>query len=204
MSSSKKLTCKGTFFYQVLSVWGPESHTPPPLTHCIRVYSILIHTGKGGEGQCRRVLYIPSLGWKNTNMTECTRDIGYLQYINSSKHLPQSPFTGQFFRRRHFACHSMSLILYDSSISLFFLSDSAIRIDRFIIRFHAGVVLDKHLMGTLQNKNFHRVIYFFIFSLPRLTLLPMPPPEIPLCRRMLGSNPGQLRTCDVGIGCQTF
>jgi hypothetical protein len=25
-------------------------YTPPPLTHCIRV-SILIHTGKGGEGE---------------------------------------------------------------------------------------------------------------------------------------------------------
>ncbi len=31
------------------------------------------------------------------------------------KHLPQSPFTGQFFRWRHFALPSMSLIfLYDS------------------------------------------------------------------------------------------
>ncbi len=28
-----------------------EPYTPPPfLTHCIRVYSILIHTGKGGRG----------------------------------------------------------------------------------------------------------------------------------------------------------
>ncbi len=32
----KKFTCKGTLI------------PPPPLTHCIRVYSILIHTGKGG------------------------------------------------------------------------------------------------------------------------------------------------------------
>jgi hypothetical protein len=34
-----------------LFFWGPEPHTPPPpYTHCIRVYSILIHTGKGREG----------------------------------------------------------------------------------------------------------------------------------------------------------
>ncbi len=33
-------------------------------------------------------------GWvENTNMTECTQEIGYLQSINSDKH----PFTGQFF-----------------------------------------------------------------------------------------------------------
>jgi hypothetical protein len=33
-------------------------------------------------------------GWvENTNMTECTQEIGYLQSINSDKH----PFTRQFF-----------------------------------------------------------------------------------------------------------
>jgi hypothetical protein len=29
-------------------------------------------------------------------MTECTQETGYLQSINSDKHLPQSPFTAQF------------------------------------------------------------------------------------------------------------
>ncbi len=29
-------------------------------------------------------------------MTECTQEIDYLQSINFDKHLPQSPFTGQF------------------------------------------------------------------------------------------------------------
>jgi hypothetical protein len=29
---------------------GPEPHTPSPFTHRLRVYSILIHTGKGGGG----------------------------------------------------------------------------------------------------------------------------------------------------------
>ncbi len=45
----KKLTWKG-LCGRCLSVWGPELHTPPPLTPCKRVYSILIHTGKGGKG----------------------------------------------------------------------------------------------------------------------------------------------------------
>ncbi len=50
----KQLTCKGTVrqvFY--LSEAPPPTvrpHTPHPLTHCIRVYSILIHTGRGGGG----------------------------------------------------------------------------------------------------------------------------------------------------------
>ncbi len=33
----------------------------------------------------------------NTNMTRCTQEISYLQCIKSDKHLPRSPFTGQFF-----------------------------------------------------------------------------------------------------------
>ncbi len=32
-----------------LSAWGQEPH-PSPLTHCILVYGILVHTGKGGGG----------------------------------------------------------------------------------------------------------------------------------------------------------
>jgi hypothetical protein len=36
-----------------------------------------------------------SKSWvEDSNMTECTQDIGYLQSINSDKHMPQSPFTG--------------------------------------------------------------------------------------------------------------
>jgi hypothetical protein len=34
----------------------------------------------------------------------------YLQSINSDKHLLQSPFTGQFFRRQHFTFVSIKLI----------------------------------------------------------------------------------------------
>jgi hypothetical protein len=39
----KKLTCKGTSPQVFICLC-----IPPPFTHCIRVYSILIHTGKGG------------------------------------------------------------------------------------------------------------------------------------------------------------
>ncbi len=65
-----------------------------------------VHTGKGGgghgmggelnqrEGERGNI----SQSWvENTNMTECTQEIGYLQSVNSDKNLPQSPFTGRFF-----------------------------------------------------------------------------------------------------------
>ncbi len=49
MSSSKKLTCKGTL-KQVLICLRPRTTYPTLLLSvCIRVYSKLIHTGKGGE-----------------------------------------------------------------------------------------------------------------------------------------------------------
>ncbi len=55
-----------------LSVWGPEPHIYALPTHCIRVYSILIRTGKGGgemnqrEGKGGN----SSQSWvENTNMT---------------------------------------------------------------------------------------------------------------------------------------
>jgi hypothetical protein len=94
------------FFQQKTSY----THTPPPpLTH-----SILIHTGKGGRVEPKRRGNrgeYRSQSWvENTNMTECTQEIGCLQSINSDKHLPQSPLTGQFFRWRHFALTSVSLI----------------------------------------------------------------------------------------------
>jgi hypothetical protein len=50
MSSSKNLTCKGTL-QQGVYLSEAQKPIPTPLTHCIREYSILIHTGKGGEGE---------------------------------------------------------------------------------------------------------------------------------------------------------
>jgi hypothetical protein len=43
---------------------------------------------------------------------------GVIQSINSNIHLLQSPFTGQFFRWRHFALPSMSLIFLRSDESI--------------------------------------------------------------------------------------
>jgi hypothetical protein len=77
-------------------------HIPPPypLTHIILYLFI---QGRGGdrveperreEGQQGRVQITSWI--EKTNMTECTEEIVYHQSINSDKHLPQSPFIGQF------------------------------------------------------------------------------------------------------------
>jgi hypothetical protein len=50
-------------------------------------------------------------------MTEWTQEIGDLQSINSDKQLPQSLFTSNFFRWRHFALTSMSLIFLSGGAS---------------------------------------------------------------------------------------
>ncbi len=47
MSKSKKMTCRGTLRQMFISP-RPRAHTLP-FTHCIRVYSIHFHTGKGGR-----------------------------------------------------------------------------------------------------------------------------------------------------------
>ncbi len=53
----KNFTCKGTLRQVFYLSEAPPSYDPifpSPLTHCIRVYSILIHTGKGGRGELTR------------------------------------------------------------------------------------------------------------------------------------------------------
>jgi hypothetical protein len=51
MSSSKKIDLERDF---AASIYLSEAQNPiPPLTHCIRLYSVLIHTGKGGGGSAR-------------------------------------------------------------------------------------------------------------------------------------------------------
>jgi hypothetical protein len=83
-----------------------------PLTYCIHTVS----QGRGGELNQRdgergkKGEYRSQSLFENTNMTECTQEIGYLQSIDSDKHLPQCPFKGQLFRQRHFALTSISLI----------------------------------------------------------------------------------------------
>jgi hypothetical protein len=72
----KKLTCKGTS-HQVFYLY--EAPSPPvtpyssPLTHCIRVYSILIPTGRGGELTREKVreALVHKAVCENTYMTDC-------------------------------------------------------------------------------------------------------------------------------------
>ncbi len=51
MSSSKIIDLKRYFAAGVYLSEAKNPIPPPPLTNCIRVYSILIHTGKGGGGR---------------------------------------------------------------------------------------------------------------------------------------------------------
>jgi hypothetical protein len=69
----KKLIYKETL-RQVFICLRPGAPYPPPITHCIRVYSILINTGKGERGGELREgeRGNSSQSWvKNTNMTDC-------------------------------------------------------------------------------------------------------------------------------------
>jgi hypothetical protein len=105
MSSSKIFTCKGTLRRVFFCLRPIPLPPPPPPTHCISVYSILIHKGKGGGGELNqregervnRGEYTSQSWVENTNKTECLQEIGYLQSINSDKHLPRSSFTRQTF-----------------------------------------------------------------------------------------------------------
>jgi hypothetical protein len=69
------------------------------------VYSEYLFTQgrwEGGELNQRegergnRVEYRSQSLVENTNMIECTQEIGYLQSKNSDKHLPRNPYTGKF------------------------------------------------------------------------------------------------------------
>jgi hypothetical protein len=50
----QKFTCRGLCGRCLSEAQNPKP--PPPLTHCIRVYCILIHTGKGGGGEMNQRL----------------------------------------------------------------------------------------------------------------------------------------------------
>jgi hypothetical protein len=101
MSSSKKFTCKGDFAACVYL--AEDQNLIPPPFHT--VYDTYLHREVEGElnqregerGNLQGRVQITS--WvENTNMTECTQEICFLYSLNSDKHLPQCPFTGQFFR----------------------------------------------------------------------------------------------------------
>jgi hypothetical protein len=80
----KKLTCKVTL-RQVFICLRPRTPYHHSITHCIRVYLYLFTRGKGegrelnqreGERDNRGEYRLQSLV-ENTNMTECTQEIGY-------------------------------------------------------------------------------------------------------------------------------
>jgi hypothetical protein len=83
-----KLTCKRTLrhvFYPSEAPFPPKmTPYPRPFTHCIRVYSILIHTGKGGGEELTREKVRGAIVHKASRKYQ--HDYLYLQSINSIKH----------------------------------------------------------------------------------------------------------------------
>ncbi len=80
-----------------VGVYLSETQNPIPPPPRIRLYSILIHTGKGvGGGRVE-----PERRLEGQQFTKLGRkyqhDCLYLQAINSdNKHMPHSPFTDQY------------------------------------------------------------------------------------------------------------
>ncbi len=105
----KKFTCKGTLRH-VLSVWGPEP--PPPPLYTIYVCTVYLFTqGSGDRGTWTVEPKRRGEGQHNSSQSCKGSRIPTvwlsLQSTNSYKHMPQSPFTGQFFRWRHLALMSI-------------------------------------------------------------------------------------------------
>ncbi len=72
-------------------VYLSEAQNP---LHAVYLYTVYLFTMEGGRVEPVRRLegqQFTKLGQKYQH------DWLYLHYINSDKHLPQSPFTGQFF-----------------------------------------------------------------------------------------------------------
>jgi hypothetical protein len=100
MSSSKKLACKKRDFAAVVYVSAAKNPIIPSPTYCLHVfllYTVYLFTREGGggvelnqrEGERGNRGEYRSQSWtENTNMTECTQEIGHLQSINSDKHPP--------------------------------------------------------------------------------------------------------------------
>jgi hypothetical protein len=95
MSSSKKLTCKGTFWQVFICLRPCMPYTPPPLTHCKSVYSTYTYSDRKGRGGGR---VEPEKRLEGQQFTKLGREHQHdwlcLQSINLHKHL-QSPFTGK-------------------------------------------------------------------------------------------------------------
>ncbi len=87
----KKMTWKRTLRHMLFCMRPRTLYT----VHCICVYRIIIHAGKGGGGRVE-----PERRLEGQQFTKLGRKYPlywlYLQSINSDKYLTQSPFTGQF------------------------------------------------------------------------------------------------------------
>ncbi len=74
---------------------GRTPYHPPPPLYTVYVFTVYLFTqGRGGGKLNQREGHrgnSPQSWVKNTNMTD-----GISSLLNSDKHLPQSPFTGQF------------------------------------------------------------------------------------------------------------
>ncbi len=96
-SSSENLPVKG-ICSRCLSFWAPEPRTPPPPLHTVYVYTVYLFTQREGVmgeelNQREGLRGNSSQSWVEKNQ----HDWMYLQFINSDEHLPQSPFTVNFF-----------------------------------------------------------------------------------------------------------
>ncbi len=107
MVSSKKMTCKGTLRQVLIRVYRLEIES---------VMLVFIFTTQLGElllsplslVQLSPLPPFPVRITKLSTRIQCVRGV-WGSGPQTDKHLPQSPFTGQFFIWRHFASPSMSL-----------------------------------------------------------------------------------------------
>ncbi len=92
----KKLTCKGTLRQVFIFLRPRIPYTIPHLNTAYMYTVYLFIKGRGERGRCE-----PERRLEKQQFTKLGRkyrhDWLYLQSINSDKHQPQSPFTGQFF-----------------------------------------------------------------------------------------------------------
>ncbi len=88
----KKLPVKG-ILRQVFICLRPRTHSSPlPLTHCIHLFTL----GRGGGSWTREKVRPAKTVHKAGSKIPTWPTVSQV-YVNSDKHLPRSPFTGQFF-----------------------------------------------------------------------------------------------------------
>jgi hypothetical protein len=128
MSSSKKLTCKGDTVSHV-GIFDPALWTFAPLTFLVHPLppppslSQCSWVGVGGVGSFWSPYYAGVLHSLSDQIQDLqnfkdTPNKNQGRRPQTDKHLPQNPFTGKFFRWRHFALLSMSLIVLREQPSL--------------------------------------------------------------------------------------